>query len=82
MTDDMLRMQKEAEARVRAMQEKAKAYTARTDEMPQESKPCEAVSARSPSISSDKLLIAALLLLLTKDRAGPEIIVALLYILL
>lgn len=78
---DVLRMQQEAEARVRAMRERSRRLV---DRIPQETPPAQVPCAPSGGIlshwDSDQLMLLLLAVLLIRNNAPPELIAVLLYI--
>ena len=77
---DVVRMQQEAEARVRAMRERSRQLVGR---IPQEAA-CETPTPPQggllDGVDGDRLLLLLLAVLLIRGSAPPELIVALLYI--
>lgn len=78
---DVIRMQQEAEARVRAMRERSRQLV---DRIPQETPPVPTPGAPSGGIlshwDSDQLMLLLLAVLLIRNNAPPELIAVLLYI--
>ena len=85
MTEDMKRMQREAEERVRQMHAKAQQYTTLPLTVREEKEPCEKacdslVPADDKGLSHDRMLILLIVVLLMKNDAKMELILALLYL--
>ena len=87
MTEEMKRMQREAEERVRQMHAKAQSYTAPPLTVREETPACRTDETHpSPhteaGLSGDRMLILLIAVLLLKNDAKMETILALLYLML
>lgn len=86
MTEEMKRMQREAEERVRQMHAKAQQYTAppltvRDETDSHEKSGVPLVEKKNEGLSQDRMLILLIAVLLMNNGAKTELILALLYLL-
>ena len=86
MTEEMKRMQREAEERVRQMHAKAQQYATPPLTIREEKESCEKSSdslmpVEDKGMSQDRMLILLIVVLLMKNDAKMELILALLYLL-
>lgn len=80
MTEEMKRMQREAEERVRQMHQRAQQYTQPPPLTVREEKTDNALAIPEPIESNDRMLALLLAVLLIKNNAKIELIIALLYL--